>query len=322
MNPNRMVYKCPLVIIGTPPMQDSLNKEQYITYADECKTEPGCYWIQQDSYSNPHISRSELDKEKDKLLKRGEDYLWYSQYEAKITAGGKHVIFPMLDRKRHVKPHNQLLEGIKRDLHKFEWYCVADPGTTTVMAFLFVAVNPYTKRIYILDEIYEKRPEFTSVQNSLPVVVKKWKDLNPAGDFEEDCYKIYDEAAAWFSNEVMQQYGYFFQPTLKVHNKKDNGISLIKDCLVHDAVMISDRCENLVWEMENYVADEDGRFPKKHDHLIDCFRYFLAAAHYSMVQVMEAARSLGPRRPGYKDDNSVQRKIDPWAGDDWTDFAD
>ena len=51
------------------------------------------------------------------------------------------------------------MSQINRDLNKLEWYCISDPGTTTVMAFLFVAVNPYSKKFYVLDEIYEKRPE-------------------------------------------------------------------------------------------------------------------------------------------------------------------
>jgi len=317
MNPNRMVYKCPLVIIGTPPMQDSLNREQYITFADECKDAKDSFWISQDSYSNPHISADELDKERDKLLARGEDYIWYSQYMAKITAGGANVVFPMLDKARHVRPHKDVYNEIRRDLNKLEWYCVSDPGTTTVMAFLFVAVNPYNKRIYVMDEVYEKRPEHTSVRNIIPTVKKMTKELSPHSDFDEEWVKVYDEAAAWFSNEVMQQYGYYFQPTNKVHNKKETGISLIKDILIHKAAVISDRCEKLVWEMENYVADEQGKFPKKHDHLIDCLRYFLGASHYNMVSVMEAARSLGPRRPGDEGDGNMKWD-DPWAGDDWT----
>ena len=323
MQPNRIVYKCPLIIIGTPPMQDSRNREQYITYAEECKTRVDSTWLQQSSYANPHIPASELDAEKLKLFARGEEYLWYSQYEAKITAGGKHIIFPMLEKDAHVVPHHALMQEIERDLHKLEWFCVSDPGTTTVMAFLFCAINPYTKRIYILDEIYERSQQKTSVQSVMPAVLSKIKDLHPRGSFEDDWMKTYDEAAAWFANEVSQQYGYVFMPTHKLHNKKEVGISLIKDILVHKAATISDRCEKLYWEMENYIADDRGNFPKLHDHLIDCFRYFLASANYSMVEVMEAARNLGPKVPGNDSRGDGNQKWDdPWDGDDWTGWAD
>lgn len=306
MNPNRMVYKCPLVIIGTPPMQDSINREQYITYADECKKKKNSFWIRQSSYRNPHIDPKELDQEKENLLARGEDYLWYSQYEAKLTAGGRNIIFPMIGD-QHFHKHSSLMYEIKNDISKLEWFCVADPGTTTVMGLLFCAVNPYSKQIYILDEIYEKDPRETSVSLIIPRVKKIVEDLASPVDFDSEWIKVYDEAAAWFCNEVANQFGYFFMPTLKVHNKKEHGISLIKDILVHNVVKISDRCENLRREMENYVADEDGKFPRTNDHLIDCFRYFLAAAGYSMVEVMEAVRSLGPRVPG-PDPHAVQSK--------------
>jgi hypothetical protein len=322
MNPNRMVFKCPLVLIGTPPRADSRNKEQYMQYAEECKNSKNKIHVVQTSFENPLIDKELLLKEKELLFARGEEWLWYSQYEAKITAGGKHVIFPMLSRDLHVVNHDDLYKEIERDTHKLEWYCVVDPGTTTCMAFMFAAVNPYTKRIYIMDEIYETKASETSVRQIMPRAERIAKKLAPSLSFDEDWVKVYDEAAAWFANEVQQQYGYWFMPTLKQHNKKENGVSLIKDCLVHKAVVISDRCQNLLKEMEGYVADENGRFPKVNDHLIDAFRYFLAAAGYSMVQVMEATRFLGPRKPGSDMHDGIQRAIDPWAGEDWTEFAD
>jgi hypothetical protein len=325
MNPNRAVRDCPLMLIGTPPRMDSRNKEQYITYADECEKSPKAMWISQNSYSNPHIDKKWLDEEKQRLFDRGEEWLWYSQYMAQITAGGKHVIFPMLNEMRHVRTHADIINEIKRDAHKLEWYCVSDPGTTTVMAFLFAAVNPYNKKIYILDEIYEKKPSETSVQRVMPRVIKKADDLCGKIDFNDDWYKTYDEAAAWFCNEVAQQYGIYFQPTLKMHNKKENGISLIKDILIHGVIDISDRCPKLLWEMQNYVATEDGKFPKINDHLIDCFRYFLASAHYSMVEVMEAVRTLGSRRLDQEDPHGYQHKSmsrDKLDELDWTDLYD
>lgn len=323
MAPNRAVFNCPLLIIGTPPLQDSRNKEQYISYAEECEKNKKGMWITKTSYENPHVDKEWLDEEKQRLFSRGEEYLWFSQYEAKLTAGGAHVIFPMLSDK-HIIDHDKLMEEIRRDSHKLEWYCVSDPGTTTVMGFLFCAINPYSKKIYIMDEIYEKRPEFTSVQKVMPIVLSKAKRLSPSLGFDDDWIKVYDEAAAWFANEVLQQYGFGFQPTLKAHNKKENGISLIKDILIHNVVAISSNCKHLVKEMSNYVADEQGKIPKVNDHLIDCFRYFLAASYYSMVQIKEAVRKLGPRNVSdlIQEGDGVQKWDNPWAEDDWTSFAD
>lgn len=318
MQPNRIVNKCPLMIIGTPPLQGSKNREQYINYAEECKSNKRAKWLRYTSYSNPHIDPKWLDEERNRLFARGEEYLWYSQYEALITAGGKNIVFPMMGDK-HVYDHNRLVDEIRRDVRNLEWYCIVDPGTTTVMAFLFAAINPYSKQIYIMDEIYEKKASETSVSLVVPRAIEIARELAPSVDFGNDWIKVYDEAAAWFSNEAHQQFGIYFMPTLKAHNKKEHGISLIKDILVHGVIKISSRCVNLVNEMKSYVAKEDGSFPKGGDHLLDTFRYLLASASYTMVEVKEAARLLGPRNPA-DIDNSVQHKS--FSGDlddlDWT----
>jgi len=322
MNPNRAVKNCPLLIIGTPPRAGSKNKDQYIEYADECQKSSRGLWMRRTGYENPHVDPEWFDREKERLFARGEEWIWYNQYEARLTAGGKHVIFPMLSRDKNVQPHSELINEIRNDIRNLEWYCVSDPGTTTVMAFLFVAINPYSKKVYILDEIYEKDAKETSVRLIIPRVEEKCNTLAPRVSMEEEWYKVYDEAAAWFANEVMQQFGYYFQPTLKVHNKKENGISLIKDMLVHQTVVISDRCENLLTEMENYVADDQGRFPKTHDHLIDCFRYMVAAAHYSMIEIMKAKRALGARIPGGRDPHGYQDSNFEDDNSDWTSIFD
>ena len=183
-----------------------------------------------------------------------------------------------------------MMQEISRDRSKLEYYVVTDPGTTTCFAALFVALNPYTRKVYILDEIYETDQQYTSVSEMYPRIYSKTQELYPGSDFEEDWMKCYDEAAAWFANEVMQQYGIYFIPTDKRHNKKENGLSLIKDQLIHDLIVVSDRCEKWWWEHEQYAKDDKGNLPKRNDHLIDCTRYFNGIAHYSMVEVMEALK--------------------------------
>ena len=116
---------------------------------------------------------------------------------------------------------------------------------------------------------------------------KKMMEFYPHSSVEDDWIKTADEAAAWYMVEVMDQFGVYFFPTQKHLNKKEHGISLIKDLLIYDIVRISDRCTNLIDEMEKYAKDDKGNIPKKNDHLIDCFRYLLGAANYNMVEVME-----------------------------------
>jgi hypothetical protein len=148
-------------------------------------------------------------------------------------------------------------------------------------------MNPYTKQVYIVDEIYEKDQSMTSVRMIYPRIEALMRKYAPYTDINDDWVKVMDEAAAWFANEVMQQYGVYFMPTDKVHNRKDQGLSLIKDQLIHNLVTISNKCVNLYMEMEQYAKDDQGRIPKRDDHLIDCFRYLNAASNYNMQEVLE-----------------------------------
>lgn len=321
MNPNRAVHKAPLLIIGTPPAIDDTNRLQYIDYAEECVASDNCLHIRHSSYKNPHIDRDWLDKEKARLFNRGEPEVWYREYEGKIVAGGKRAIFPMLDREQHVYKHGSIYRQIRRDLRRMEWVVSVDPGTSTCMAALFVAVHPYSKEVYVLDEIYETNKADTSTRKFFPRLLEKTAQLFPRGDIDEDWTKVYDEAGAWFSNEVMANYGTFFGPTEKYVNKKDDGISLIKDLLLENHVYISDRCTNLLWEMENYSTDDQGRYMKKYDHLIDCFRYMLHAINYDMVEV----RKYSIRKDPISDRRD--RKLDKYLESqekrsDWTRVAD
>jgi hypothetical protein len=209
----------------------------------------------------------------------------------------------------HVRQHASLIKQIERDVHNMEWYVTADPGTTTVMAALFVAINPYTKQFYILDEIYESKKDRTSVQVVMPTIIQKCKELYHGSRLDEDWIKTADEAAAWFMSEVSAQYGYAFMPTLKLHHKKENGISLIKDMLASGTVYISDRCTNLYKEMSEYVTKPDGSFIKGRDHLIDALRYTLAAAQYTTAEVRRAQAALGPRNAWDLADSNEYRHL-------------
>jgi len=107
-------------------------------------------------------------------------------------------------------------------------------------------------------------------------------------------------------------------PTQKFLNKKEHGLSLIKDLLIHDLVVISDRCEDLITEMEKYAKDDKGNIPKKDDHLIDCFRYLLGAANYDMVEVLERKmqknNDLRDRFRRYEQDEHIWKS----QSEDWT----
>ena len=114
----------------------------------------------------------------------------------------------------------------------------------------------------------------------------KMNELNPYIEVDE-WYKVYDEAAAWFATELMGQFGDYFMPTAKHLNKKENGLSLCKDQIIYETLVMTDRMQKLKWEIQQYVRTDRGDIPKKNDHLIDCWRYLNAAANYDMNEVIE-----------------------------------
>lgn len=289
--PNLVAKAASLLIIGTLPTPGDRNYEQYFEILESIALDPKADVITRTTFDNPlnHMpaQKEAIEAEIGRLRLRGEEEVVQREYYSKIVPGGKKAIFPMLTKERHVIPHKTLMSDIHRDIKKLEWYCITDPGSTTCFATMFAAIHPYTRKMYIVDELYVTDQYETSTRKMFPQMDSKMMEFYPNSDINDDWYKAHDEAAAWFANEVMDQYGVYFQPTMKHLNKKEHGLSLIKDLLLHDMVVISDRCTSLYREMERYAKDDKGNIPKKHDHLIDCFRYLLGASNYNMIETLE-----------------------------------
>lgn len=275
--PNLLARDGLLVVIGTPP--DSHN--HYVKLKEEIEADPDWMFFHGTSWDNPHLPGGKLwlTKEKQKYYARGDGAIWEREYEAKFVPGGANAVFPMFSRQRHTRDYDVLSAEIGKDMKKLQWYVVCDPGTTTVFAVAFIAYNPYTSQIFILDEIYEK-DRFKTSTIQIWERVKKTKTLLAPKINHADWYHIYDEAAAWFQSEMSLHYGVALTPTTKKGSVKEAQISLIKDSLARiDGVVIASQCENMISEIENYVAQDS--LNKRRDHLIDCFRYFMDASNYS-----------------------------------------
>lgn len=294
MDPNRAAKAAPLVIIGTQPKIGDRNKDQYesmLKYCTENPTEAAVHTFT--TFDNPintqpHIKRV-LDQQIAILRARGDEDVVQREYYSRIVPGGSRAVFPMFVEDRYVKPHEEIMDEIRKDLGNLEWYNMVDPGTTTCYASLFMAINPYTKKIYILDELYETKQAETSTTRVYPKLKDKATDLNPYIGLEDhDWFKVMDEAAAWAMTEINTHYRVSYMPTNKNVNKKENGLSLIKDILLHDLCVISDRCEHFVREMTEYAKDNSGKIPKVNDHTIDCLRYGLSFANYSLLAALQA----------------------------------
>lgn len=279
MSPNLAVYKAPLVVIGTPPDREC----QYLQIAEEVKKDDeGLFW-KATSYDNPHIDKEWLDKERAILMARGEWDVWEREYMANYVPGGISKIFPMLERTRHVVKHEEIMATVMRDYKKMEFYIACDPAASSTFAALFCAVNPYTKTWYMIDEIYESDQNKLTVSQMGNEIIRKRQDTCQHTEWTG----IYDEANTWFHNEMMDRFGEYFQPTRKSLNKKEHGLSIVKDTLLQDKIVMSEKCGKLFWEMDNYFKDKNGKIPKENDHLIDCLRYAYSAAYYELNPVAE-----------------------------------
>ena len=276
MEPNLLVHNAPLLIIGTPPEIDG----QFTVMAAEARADPEKFFIEAPSLDNPHVSKEWLYKKRDALIAKGELDVWLREYCGKYVKGGSNKIFPMLSEEIK-KPHDEVLRLIERDKKKL-WKCVmSDPAGSSCFAVLVAMINPYTRMIYLIDELYEKRQTYMTVNHVGQFITRTMDDLYiPRG--EDDGWHLgYDEAATWFANEMRDHFQLNLTPTQKSLKKKEEGLSLIKDILLQGKLVMSDRCVHTFWELDNYMKI-NGKIPKENDHEIDNFRYILGAYMYDL----------------------------------------
>lgn len=291
--PNRAAKAAPLIIIGTKPRAGNKNMVQYNQILDYAKKHPEQYNVaERTTWDNPinHLpaQKKMIEEEIAQLMESGEEDVVQLEYYSKYVPGGKAAIFPMLSKEKHMMDHHEMVEIIMKDYRRYDWILATDPGTTTCWAALIIAIHPYTKKVYIVDEIYETDQNNTSVRCMYPKMKELMEKYAPGMSIDDDWLKVADEAAAWAMTEIMAQYGTYFIPTQKAHNKKDMGLSLIKDQLIHSFMSISSNCEKLWKEMEQYARDHNGNIPKIHDHAIDTLRYANAACNYSMIEAIRS----------------------------------
>jgi hypothetical protein len=196
---------------------------------------------------------------------------------------------------------------IAKDRHKLIWLVTADPGTATTFAVLFSAINPYTQEVFHVDCIYVEDQAETTTSKIIPKVQATRDDLYPNWEDRIEWIQVYDEAATWFCVEALSSFDEPFTPTHKAQNKKEDGLSLIKDQCLKMKAVLSDRCEKLAWEIENYVKDKNGKIPKERDHLIDCWRYANAAAGLSLAEEPEPTNTRTGHYRAYTVDHDLDQ---------------
>lgn len=293
-----------LLIVGTPPETDS----HFTTDADEFAANPKKRYFNMPSETNPHISREWLAGKKEELYRKGDGPVWEREYMAKRVKGGKSAILPQANS-IEMRSQVTILRSILRDKKKLNWYCIADPGTATCFGVMFLAVNPYSKKIHVLETIYEKDQSKTGVTQIGPRIIETKNRLCP----DVEWVMVADEAAAWFIKEMYDNYEVSFGSSNKADNAKENGLGLMKDIMLAGLLEIAGRpersnaikieeaeqAEAFLWEMQNYVKDKHGKIPKGNDHLIDTFRYFLGEEKYQIKAEPPSQKAGESERRGY-----------------------
>ena len=293
---NLLPKKAPLLIVGTPP--DTMD-HFFVRTEEDFKQDPRGAYFKKPTSTNPYIDKEELELEREASMRKGEWAKYMREIEAEIVPGGANAIFPMFTIPRldaagkfigesaHVKSSDKLDDRVQKHPKDYAYYCAFDPGSSLVFGVLFIAVHKFSKQVIVLDEIYETDRNKTSPKLIYPRAQKIMKRYMP----EERWTKVYDYAATWFQVEVNNEFGVALMPCQKDINKKEFGLSVIKDFMLSEFEdtqeklwVVADRCVKYIWETTNYATDENGKIPKENDHLQDCARYLSNAAGLSTIQ--------------------------------------
>lgn len=294
--PNLMDLNARILIIGTPPDNED---NYYCETEKEFSLKPNHLTFNRPSWMNPHVYNGpdcpKLKAEREALERKGELHVYLREYECQIVPDTKRQIFPMFEmpkkcfdtdkysgRTKHFIPHELAMSLIQHRKKDWDFYCCFDAGSAKAFAVLLVAINKYTKQIIVIDEVYETEQARMTTKTIYDQALAKMSEVHGLID---DWYQIYDAAALWFANEVQAHYeDVALSPSHKDVKKKEAKLSLIKDIMLEDALMvISDRCQKFTWEVGNYAKDENGRIPKENDHALDCFRYILNESFYDTL---------------------------------------
>lgn len=240
-------------------------------------------YINQPTSCNPNIPQAWLEEEERALREMGLEDVWEREYLARRVIGGGKRIISNFDRTKHIFSHDWIMKNkIERNKGILQWLTVTDPSNSA-FGVVHMAINPYSKEVYWLDEILEKEESETTEQALWPRIEEKENELYPDENEDQDRFlRVCDEAAKWWivgcANDP--EINIHFDPTEKHLNSKEFGLSLLRSIFRFNKGFVSDRCEWLAWQIENYRKDKRGQIPKANDDLIDASRYGLHKVSY------------------------------------------
>ena len=281
MRPNLRTFNGRILIMGTPPDNE---ENYYCKIADEFRHKKGHMWVQKPSGMNPHVYDGPKDEglaeEEKEYRRRDEWHIFAREYLAEIVPDQNSMIFPMLDRKKHVGDYFEMVAEVNRNYRDWDMFVSFDPAASSCFGVLLAAINRNDRRVYLLDEIYETSTMDTRAKEIFKRAREKWRAIVP---LDSDWHKIYDYAEKWFQVEIAGEFDEAIFPCEKDLKNKEAKLSVIKDTMIYDRFLVSEKCPKTFWELQLYKKDEKGMIPKKNDHNIDNLRYILNAAYYTSV---------------------------------------
>lgn len=295
--PNRAAHNVPALFIGTPPEFHN----HFVEYMDLAKKFPKRWaFFHAPTSQNPHISPEWLANKREEMLSMGEEEVWLREYEAIFVKGGKRSIFPQF-----LKMQRPSFESIKpKDLNKWHLIVSHDPASTSIFGVIFLLFNPYSKKVIAFDELYINEPEMMTARAVYKAVNEKVASY--VGKVREIRY-VYDEAAAWFANEVgsIQGSDWWLEPSEKSEFGVEGYIGLVRTFFNKGLLIVCSECPKLIWELDSYIKDEKGRIPKANDHNINALQYGLAATGLRFEEDDEPVMIQKEEKRGYRIEEDI-----------------
>lgn len=207
------------------------------------------------SYDNPHLPREELDKAQREIP---EDR-FAQEYMADFR-----------------KQEGLVYKEFKRDRHLFDPETVRINKTETIAGVDFGYTNPtavvtivkdYDNNYWITDEWYKRGK--TDVEVAEYISACKFN-------------KVYPDPESPSSIAELRKRGVPVREVVKNKDSIKNGIDKVRELLLTGKLKISNKCDNLILELETYsypekkdMRNEDENPIKENDHLLDAMRYAL-----------------------------------------------
>lgn len=296
MRPNFISKNCLVLVISSPPweLETEPGKPVYFIRmmdlwkkyeedaAKQGKPSPYFYRCYPTSVNAANLPEGYLEAEIAELIAMGEEDVVEREYYARRVVSGGHRLVGTFKKESHVYPHDWIIkEKIEKNRNILQWHEIVDPSQELFGA-LWLAINPYSKEVYFLDEIAERDENETTESQLWPRIQEKEDELYPDDEDTERWSRTCDEAAKWWivgcANDV--GIGIAYNPTEKATNSLEYGISLLRVIFRCNVGYVSDRCVWFIHQLLNWRRNERGQIPKEGKDLIDCARYGLHDAGY------------------------------------------